>query len=79
MSQTEYDSHKRRDLKDQMNEVYFEAVKLVLGIVQKKCEKYQDLDVDKLMREMKEEFQEKDLILGDVCTVFVAQKQTSGE
>lgn len=79
MSQTEYDSHARRDLKAKINEVYFDAVKLVLVIVQKKCEKYRDLDVDKLMREMEKEFEEKDLILGDVCTVFVAQTKTGGK
>lgn len=70
-----YDTFARRDLKTLVNEVYFDAIRLVLVLVQKKMEKYKDLHVDELMGQMKEEFEEKDLIVGDICTVFVARKK----
>ena len=75
LGKSEFPTLGRPDMKTRINEMYCDALTLVLGVVAKTVPKYENLDVEKTMKDLMEEFEEKDLTFVDSYKVITARKR----
>ncbi|KAH6715755.1 S-adenosyl-L-methionine-dependent methyltransferase [Leptodontidium sp. MPI-SDFR-AT-0119] len=75
LDQAEYPTLGRPDMKTRINEMYCDVLTLVLQVARKAIPKYESLDVEGTMRELMDEFEEKDLVFVDNFMVITARKQ----
>ncbi|KAH7317889.1 S-adenosyl-L-methionine-dependent methyltransferase [Rhexocercosporidium sp. MPI-PUGE-AT-0058] len=76
LGKSEFPTLGRLDMKTRINEMYCDALTLVLRVVRTAIPKYRSLDVNGTMQELMDEFREKDLVFVDKFMVMMARKRT---